>query len=74
MDGLALKADGHLGGVKALPLQLADGAAVDRVGVLAAKGIDIQQLGSVADLLVRAEANAECGMGQRGVLSDARDK
>ena len=37
MDGLALKADGRLGGVKALPLQLADGAAVDRVGVLAAK-------------------------------------
>ena len=74
VDGLALKADGRLGGVKALPLQLADGAAVDRVGVLAAKGIDIQQLGSVADLLVRAEANAECGMGQRGVLSDTRDK
>ena len=37
VDGLALKADGRLGGVKALPLQLADGAAVDRVGVLAAK-------------------------------------
>ena len=74
VDGLALKADGRLGGVKALPLQLADGAAVDRVGVLAAKGIDIQQLGSVADLLVRAEANAECGMGQRRVLSDTRDK
>ena len=74
VDGLALKADGRLGGVKALPLQLADGAAVDRVGVLAAKGIDIQQLGSVTDLLVRAEANAECGMGQRRVLSDTRDK
>ena len=74
VDGLALKADGRLGGVKALPLQLADGATVDRVGVLAAKGLDVQQLGAVTDLLVRAKTNAECGMGQRGVLSDTRDK
>ena len=42
VDGLALKANGCLGSVKALPLQLADGAAVDRVGVLAAKGVDVQ--------------------------------
>ena len=74
MDGLALKANGCLGGVKALPFQLANGTAVDRVGVLAAKGLDVQQLGAVTDLLVRAKTNAECGVGQRGVLSDTRDK
>ena len=74
MDGLAFKANGCLGGIEALPLKLADGAAVDRVGVLAAKGLDVQQLGAVTDLLVRAKTNAERGVGQRGVLSDTRDK
>lgn len=74
MDGLALKVNGCLGGVKALPLQLANGTAVDRVGVLAAKGLDVQQLGAVTDLFVWAKTNAECGVGQRGVLSDTRDK
>ena len=74
VDGLALKANGCLGGVEALPLKLADGAAVDRVGILTAKVLDIQQLSTVADFLVRAKTNAECGVGQRRVLSDARDK
>lgn len=74
MNGLALKANGCLGGVEALPLKLANRTAVDRVSVLAAEGLDIQQLGTVTDFLVRAEANAERGMGQGGILRDACDK
>ena len=74
VNGLALKANGCLGGVEALPLKLANRTAVDRVSVLAAEGLDIQQLGTVTDFLVRAEANAERGMGQGGILRDACDK
>ena len=74
VDRVALDAHGHVGRVEALPLQLADSAAVYGVGVLAPKGVDIEQRRPVADLLVGAKADAQARMRQLGVLVQARNE
>ena len=74
VDRVALKAHGHVSGVKALPLELADGAAVDRVGVFATERRDIEQRGTVADLLIGAKADAECRVRDLRVFVQTADE
>ena len=43
-------------GVEGLEVDLAEGAAVDRVGVFRAEAFDVEEVGAAPDLLVRREA------------------
>ena len=57
--------DGHGGGsgVEVLVLDVAGIAAVHRVGKVCAKAGDIEQVGTLADLLVRGKADAQLAVG-----------
>ena len=57
--------DGHSGSssVEVLVLDVAGIAAVHRVGKVCAKAGDIEQVGTLADLLVRGKADAQLAMG-----------
>ena len=57
--------DGHGGGsgVEVLVLDVAGIAAVHRVGKVCAKAGDIEQVGTLTDLLVRSEADAQLAVG-----------
>ena len=70
----AANAYGGAGGVEALVLDAADEVAVERVGVLGAEFLEVEQLAAVADLFVGGEADGQRWVGQRGVLGDAGHK
>ena len=57
--------DGHGGssGVEVLVLDVAGIAAVNRVGKVCTKAGDIEQIGTLADLLVRGKADAQLAVG-----------
>lgn len=74
VDGVSLERDGDLAGVEALPFELADGPAVDGVGERAAERLQVEEGGAVADLLVRAEADAQARVRQLRVRRQARDE
>lgn len=57
--------DGHNGGggVKILVFQFAQGAAVHGIGVVRAKGFEVEPVRAPADFLVGGEADAQCRVG-----------
>ena len=59
----AVKNDHGRGGVKVLILQLAQSAAVDGVGVVSAKILNVEAVRASADLLIRRKADADGGVG-----------
>ena len=66
MDVEAGELHARRGGVEVLVLDLAEGRAVERVGELRAEALKVHQRRAVADLLVRAKADAHRAVGHVG--------
>ena len=59
----AVHGDHRVGGIEVLVLQLAHVAAVHRVGELCAETVHVKEVGALAHLFVRGEADAELAVG-----------
>ena len=68
MDLRAVDGDAGGGGVEGLPADLAVKGTVHGIGPRCPKGLDVEEVGAVADLLVGDEGQLERGMGQLGVV------
>ena len=74
MDVAALDADGSRGGVEVLELQLADLAAVDRIGVVGPEFRHVELHDAPADLLVGREADLDLTVRDIRVLHQVLDR
>ena len=74
MDRAPVGADGCLRGVERLVAELAQGAGVDGVAVGGAQRIEVEQGGTVADLLVGDKRQGERGVRELGVLAQTGEK
>ena len=61
------------GGVEVLVLQLADGAAVHRVGPVGAEALNVELMGALADFLVRVEGYSDFTVLDFGMLLQVID-
>ena len=59
----AVQDDISIGGVEILKFQLAQGAAVHGIAILAAQPRDIKPAGALADLLIRCDDDADLAVG-----------
>ena len=63
VDVPPMESDNGGGGIEVFVLQLAQGAAVDGVGVIGAEVFEVETVRAPADLLIRRKADADSGVG-----------